>query len=108
MLLNAPVGTNVTVSAVTVSLPVLVVRVKTSRSVTAPLGARVVFEGLLPSAIVVTGFGEHTLPFHDVPRVQLPVTEVDASTVLLSRACTVFDPLVIGKETFVPDADVEY
>jgi hypothetical protein len=54
------------------------------------------------------GVAAHILPFHEVPRVQLPVTEVDASIVLLLRACTVFDPLVIANETPVPDADVEY
>ena len=57
---------------------------------------------------MVTGDAAQILPFHVVPLVQLPVTEVDARTVLPSRACTVFEPLVIEKETPLPDAEVEY
>ena len=51
--------------------------------------------------------GAQLLPFHVVPEIQLPVTAVDASTVVLSRACTVFAPFVIGYDTPVPDANVE-
>ena len=48
------------------------------------------------------------LPFHVVPVIQLPVAVVELSTVLLSLTCTVFEPFVIGYETPVPDAEVEY
>ena len=53
MLLYAPAGERVTVTAVTVSLPTFVCRVKASRSVVAAPGAMVTLLGLVPSAMVV-------------------------------------------------------
>ena len=55
-----------------------------------------------------TGVAAQLLPFHVVPEIQLPVTVVELSTALASLTCTVFEPFVIGYETPVPDAEVEY
>lgn len=52
---NELIPVRVTVSAVTLSVPLLVARVKESKSTIAPPGARVTFAGLTPSAITVAG-----------------------------------------------------